>query len=386
MKQRVMIAMAMACEPALLIADEPTTALDVTIQAQILELMRNLQRRTGMALLLITHNLGIVNEIASRVLVMRRGVVVEQGPASSVLRQPAHEYTRRLLGSLPEHLPRPPAKPAGPTPEPWLSVRDLKVWHPIRRGLFKRVVGHVKAVDGVSFDLPRGRILALVGESGSGKTTMGKAILRLIRLTDGAVVAGGVDLATLSPSALRAHRRRMQMVFQDPAGSLDPRQRVSELVAEGIHSFGLARDAAEVETRVVRALQEVELDPEVRHRFPHEFSGGQRQRICIARALAVEPEFIVLDEATSALDVSVQAEVLTLLLRLQRERGLTMLFITHDLSVVRYLADRVLVMQHGKVVEEGETEDLFTAPRQEYTRRLLASAPRVPKVDSDQPA
>ena len=379
MKQRVMIAMAMACEPALLIADEPTTALDVTIQAQILELMRRLQQKTGMAILLITHNLGIVHDFAPRVVVMRRGKLVESGATATVLRAPAHEYTRRLLDSLPERMARPESAPVVLSPgAPVVEVTDLKVWYPVTRGLLRKTVDHVKAVDGVSFSSPSGGITALVGESGCGKTTAGKALLRLTEPTAGRVRFEGKDWLALPPAELRRARRRMQLVFQDPAGSMNPRMRVRDVVGEGLRAFNLVASDAELDERVCQALREVELDPETRLRFPHEFSGGQRQRVCLARALAVDPAFLVLDEATSALDVSVQADILRLLLRLRRERGLAMLFITHDLSVVRYLADQVLVMHRGRAVEEGPTAAVFDAPREAYTQRLLDSAPRVP--------
>jgi ABC-type microcin C transport system duplicated ATPase subunit YejF len=384
MKQRVMIAMAMACKPRLLIADEPTTALDVTIQAQILGLMRKQQQKTGMSILLITHNLGIVHEQASRMVVMQKGRVVEQGETKTLLRQPAHEYTRRLLDSLPERMARdgdgmdaPKTESSAGQPS-LLTVKDLKVWYPVKTGLFRRTTAQVKAVDGVSFNVQPAEIVALVGESGCGKTTIGKALVRLVRTSGGSVLIRNTDWLGLSRANLRSSRRLVQMVFQDPAASMDPRMTVREVVAEGLEGMKLIDNEAEMDRRVCKALEEVELDPATRHRFPHEFSGGQRQRICIARALVVEPDFLILDEATSALDVSVQAGVLRLLKRLRATHRLGMLFITHDLSVVRFLADRVLVMYAGQLVEEGPTEALFAQPRQEYTRRLLESAPRVP--------
>jgi microcin C transport system ATP-binding protein len=387
MKQRVMIAMAMACKPKLLIADEPTTALDVTIQAQILGLMRSLQEKTGMAILLITHNLGIVHEQASRMVVMQKGRVVEQGETKSLLRRPTHEYTRRLLDSLPERMARDGvengASPVQVSPDQpsLLTAKDLKVWYPVKTGLFRRTTAYVKAVDGVSFGVQPAEIVALVGESGCGKTTIGKALVRLVQTTQGSVMIRDKDWLELSRKKLRENRRLVQMVFQDPAGSMDPRMTVREVVAEGLEGMRLIENEAELDRRVCQALEEVELDPSTRHRFPHEFSGGQRQRICIARALVVEPDFLILDEATSALDVSVQAGVLRLLKRLRVSHRLGMLFITHDLSVVRFLADRVLVMYAGRLVEEGPTAMLFAQPRQEYTRRLLESAPKVPVED-----
>ena len=367
-RQRVMIAMALANEPDLLIADEPTTALDVTVQAQILALLKEIQGRLGMAMLFITHDLGIVRKIADRVAVMTAGKVVEHGPTEEVFTAPSHEYTRHLLAAEPKG-EAPSLKPDAPE---IVSTEDLKVWFPIRRGLLRRTVGHVKAVDGIDLTVRRGETLGIVGESGSGKTTLGFAILRLIA-SKGRIVFMGEPIDARSWGKMRPLRSKMQIVFQDPYGSLSPRMSVAEIIAEGL-KIHANLSAAERDERVVKALTEVGLDPATRGRYPHEFSGGQRQRIAIARALVLEPDFIMLDEPTSALDRSVQAQVVDLLRDVQRRRDLTFLFISHDLQVVRALANEVIVMRGGKVVERGEVHQIFDAPKTEYTRALMAAA------------
>lgn len=447
MKQRVMIAIALACEPELLIADEPTTALDVTIQAQVLELLRQLQKKRGMAILLITHDLGVVAEMANRVAVMYAGEIVETADREAFFAHPRHPYTQKLFASLPGkakrgqrldiikgavprldqafvgcrfvercerafapcagtvpdwleteegrgvrcHLYAPGiAEPAGVarnaavliTPEPLaqctqalLEVSDLKVHFPIRKGLFQRIVGQVKAVDGVSLGICAGRTLALVGESGCGKTTVGKGILQLVRPTAGRVRHAGIELTGLGSAALRSHRADLQVIFQDPFSSLDPRMRVGDILEEGMIALNLAKSAAERQTRMDELLAQVGLTAEAKFRYPHEFSGGQRQRIAIARALAVNPKLIVCDEPTSALDVSVQAQILNLLKSLQDELGLAYLFITHNLAVVEYFAHEVAVMYLGRIVERGEARELLRNPRHPYTQALLSAAP-----------
>jgi len=450
MKQRAMIALALACSPALLIADEPTTALDVTIQAQVLELLRKLQRETGMSLLLITHDLAIVSEMAQWVAVMYAGELVEVAPREQFFNQPAHPYSRKLFEALPgkqqRHAPlkvirgsvpaltreftacrfaercdfawelcrtRVPdwydrgdgqrakchlfgpavaAADGGRAPEAvapsivaedsaagavLLEVKDLKVHFPVHSGVFRRVIDHVKAVDGVSFSLAAGRTLGLVGESGSGKTTVGKAILRLLEPTSGSVVFDGEDWARLPFAALRARRSHAQIVFQDPYSSLDPRMRVAEIIEEGMSALGVGAGSDARGQYIDALLAEVGLAPEMKSRYPHEFSGGQRQRIAIARALAVEPRLVICDEPTSALDVSVQAQILNLLKSLQQRRGLAYLFITHNISVVEYLAHEVAVMYQGRIVEHGTVDRVLTSPRHPYTRKLLAAVPVV---------
>ncbi|TDH63463.1 ABC transporter ATP-binding protein [Dankookia rubra] len=368
-RQRVMIAAALANDPKLLIADEPTTALDVTIQAQILELLRDLKRRLGMAMLLITHDLQIIHRHADRVVVMKDGEAVEQGATEAVFADPRHPYTRMLLATEPRGRPAP--VPAGAA-QVLAGVR-MKVHFPIRRGLLRRTVGHVKAVDGVSLTIREGETVGLVGESGSGKTTLGLALLRL-EGSEGEIRFEGRDIQPLSRAALRPLRRRMQIVFQDPYGSLSPRLSAGEIIGEGleVHEPGLTRAARDAE--VAQALEEVGLDPAAAARYPHEFSGGQRQRIAIARALVLKPRLVVLDEPTSALDVSVQAQVVELLRALQARHRLAYLFISHDLRVVRALAHRIIVLKDGQVVEEGEAERLTAAPTQPYTRALMAAA------------
>ncbi len=368
-RQRVMIAMALANEPDLLIADEPTTALDVTVQAQILDLLKDLQRRHGMAILFITHDLGIVERFADRVAVMTKGRIVESGPVAEVFANPQNAYTRHLIEAEPKGEP-PAADPAAPVV---VETKGLKVWFPIRRGFLRRVVDHVKAVDGIDLAVRRGQTVGVVGESGSGKSTLGFALLRLIQ-SDGPIVFMGERVDHRSWKALRPLRKSMQVVFQDPFGSLSPRMSVEAIVGEGlrVHMPRLSPD--ERAARVIAALEEVGLDPQTRHRYPHEFSGGQRQRIAIARALVLEPHFIVLDEPTSALDKSVQAQVVDLLRSIQSRRQISYLFISHDLRVVRALANDIIVMRAGKVVEQGATAEVFSSPKSDYTRALIAAA------------
>ena len=371
-RQRVMIAMALANEPDLLIADEPTTALDVTVQAQILTLLKDLQRRLGMAMLFITHDLGIVRKLADTICVMKLGKIVEKGPVERVFTAPAHPYTRALLAAEPKPDPAPICADAPVV----LETNDLKVWFPIKRGVLRRITGHIKAVDGVSVAVRQGETLGIVGESGSGKTTLGLAILRLIS-SDGPIVFLGNKLSGLTFRQMRPFRHDMQIVFQDPYGSLSPRMSVSDIIEEGlwVHHPDLSR--GQREERVIRALIDVGLDPDTRFRYPHEFSGGQRQRIALARAIVLEPTFVVLDEPTSALDMLIQMQMVDLLRALQKRRNLTYLFISHDLRVVAALASRLVVMRYGKVVEEGPAAELFARPQSDYTRALLAAAFRL---------
>ena len=371
-RQRVMIAMALANEPDLLIADEPTTALDVTVQAQILALLAEIRARLGMSLLFITHDLGIVRRIADTVCVMNGGKIVEQGPVEQVFRHPQHTYTKALLAAEPKPDPAPP-QPDAPVV---MSADDLKVWFPIKRGLMRKTVGHIKAVDGVSVAVRKGETLGVVGESGSGKTTLGLALLRLIS-SQGRIVFLGNDIQGLRFKQMRPFRRDMQIVFQDPYGALSPRMSVADVIGEGlgVHQPDLSRE--ERQARVVKALGDVGLDPDTRFRYPHEFSGGQRQRISIARAVVLEPDFVVLDEPTSALDMLFQAQMVELLRELQRKRDLTYMFISHDLRVVASLASHLIVMRGGKVVEEGPAAELFKHPKSDYTRALFAAAFRL---------
>jgi microcin C transport system ATP-binding protein len=368
-RQRVMIAMALANEPELLIADEPTTALDVTVQAQILKLLKDLQTRLGMTMLFITHDLGIVRKIADRVCVMSKGKIVEQGPVERVFTAPEHPYTRALIAAEPKPDPA-PLQPSAPI---MVKTDDLKVWFPVKRGVLRRTVGHIKAVDGVSIEVRKGETLGIVGESGSGKTTLGLAILRLIS-SDGPIVFMGKELQGLRFQEMRPVRMDMQIVFQDPYGSLSPRMSVADIIEEGllVHHPNMTR--REREALVIQALKDVGLDPETRFRYPHEFSGGQRQRIAVARAVVLEPKFVVLDEPTSALDMLIQSQIVDLLRDLQKRRDLTYLFISHDLRVVAALASRVIVMRNGKVVEEGPAQQLFSNPKSDYTRALFAAA------------
>jgi len=368
-RQRVMIAMALANRPALLIADEPTTALDVTVQAQILKLLKVLQSRMGMAMLFITHDLGIVRKIADDVCVMQKGRIVEAGPVEDVFSNPQHAYTKMLLA----------AEPKGQAPKSdhnapsIMSADDVRVWFPIKRGFFRRTIGHIKAVDGVSINVREGQTLGVVGESGSGKTTLGLALLRLIR-SQGPIVFMGQQIEGLDSSAMRPLRRNMQIVFQDPFGSLSPRMSIAEIIAEGLEVQKPLLGYCERREIVAQALIDTGLDPAAMDRYPHEFSGGQRQRIAIARAVALEPKFIVLDEPTSALDMSVQAQIVDLLRDLQQKKKLAYMFISHDLKVVRALASDIIVMRQGRVVEQGVAADVFASPRNDYTRALFAAA------------
>ncbi|MBV9832799.1 MAG: ABC transporter ATP-binding protein [Alphaproteobacteria bacterium] len=368
-RQRVMIAMALANEPDLLIADEPTTALDVTIQAQILTLLKRLQKRYGMALLFITHDLGIVRKMADRVCVMNAGQIVEHGPVEQVFDSPSHTYTKHLLSAEPKGKPgeRDPSAPVV------MAASDVKVHFPIKRGVFRRTVGHIKAVDGVSLELRSGHTVGIVGESGSGKTTLGLALLRLEQ-SQGSIRFDGCDLRELPARELRPLRKEMQIVFQDPYGSLSPRMSVEQIVGEGLDVHGIARDAQERRELVDSVLSEVGLDPSMRDRYPHEFSGGQRQRIAIARAMVLKPKFVVLDEPTSALDMSVQAQIVDLLRYLQARHKLAYMFISHDLKVVRALADEVIVMRNGQVVERGPSRQIFEDPQTPYTKALMEAA------------
>ena len=368
-RQRVMIAMALANEPDLLIADEPTTALDVTVQAQILELLKDLQAEMGMALLLITHDLGIVRKMADRIYVMTDGEVVEEGPTQQIFSDPKHAYTQHLLAAEPKGTP-PVVKEGAATV---MRAEQLRVWFPIKKGLMRRTVDHVKAVDGIDIRVREGQTVGVVGESGSGKTTLGLALLRLIS-SEGEIQFENRQIQDLNSSQMRPLRTRMQVVFQDPFGSLSPRLSIGQIVEEGLLVQGTKLDYDERRILVGNALHEVGLDPNAQDRYPHEFSGGQRQRIAIARAMVLNPRFVMLDEPTSALDMSVQAQIVDLLRDLQKKHNLAYLFISHDLKVVRALADHVLVMKDGRVVEEGPAEQIFDAPRTAYTKALMAAA------------
>ncbi|RVI56886.1 ABC transporter ATP-binding protein [Sinorhizobium medicae] len=368
-RQRVMIAMALANRPELLIADEPTTALDVTVQAQILELLKSLKDEHGMSMLFITHDLGIVRKIADRVCVMTKGKIVETGPTAEIFANPQHDYTRHLLASEPRGEP-PPSDTSSPIV---VEASGMKVWFPIKAGFLRRVVDHVKAVDGIDLTLRAGQTLGVVGESGSGKTTLGLALTRLIS-SKGRIAFVGENIDAHSFREMRPLRNRMQVVFQDPYGSLSPRMSIADIIGEGLKIHEKALTDNERDGRVAAALEEVGLDPATRWRYPHEFSGGQRQRIAIARAMVLKPQFVMLDEPTSALDMSVQAQVVDLLRDLQRKHNLAYLFISHDLKVVRALANEVIVMRLGKVVEQGPAERIFDAPAEDYTRALMAAA------------
>ncbi len=368
-RQRVMIAMALANRPELLIADEPTTALDVTVQAQILELLRDLKGAHGMSMLFITHDLGIVRKFADRVCVMTKGKIVETGTVEDVFTRPQHDYTRHLLAAEPRGEP-----PASDANKPVvMEGSDIRVWFPIKAGFMRKIVDHVKAVDGIDLKLRAGQTLGVVGESGSGKTTLGLALARLIS-SKGRIAFVGKDIAGYSFREMRPLRNQLQVVFQDPYGSLSPRMSVGEIIAEGLKVHERSLSADERDKRVCWALEEVGLDPSTRWRFPHEFSGGQRQRIAIARAMVLKPRFVMLDEPTSALDMSVQAQVVDLLRDLQRKHDLAYLFISHDLKVVKALANELIVMRFGKVVEQGASADIFRAPKEDYTKALLAAA------------
>ncbi len=368
-QQRIMIAMALANNPDLLIADEPTTALDVTIQAQVLKLMKEIQQKLGMAMLLITHDLGIVRRMADTVSVMNDGRIVEQNATEAVFTDPQHDYTRHLLAAEPKGRPE-PADAAAPE---LVQGRDVKVWFPIKRGFLRRTVGHIKAVDGISLTLKRGHTLGIVGESGSGKSTLGRALLRLERST-GDILFEGANIQGWQFKQMRPLRREMQIVFQDPFGSLSPRLSVGQIIEEGLIVHGLGGDALARRQLVAEALHEVGLTPEMQDRYPHEFSGGQRQRISIARALVLKPKFMVLDEPTSALDMSVQAQIVELLRDLQKKHDLAYLFISHDLKVVRAVSHEIAVMRRGRVVEYGSAQQIIDEPKDPYTKALMAAA------------
>ncbi|MBO22671.1 MAG: microcin ABC transporter ATP-binding protein, partial [Rhodospirillaceae bacterium] len=368
-RQRVMIAMALANEPKLLIADEPTTALDVTIQAQILELLDELKAKFGMSILFITHDLGIVRKMADRVAVMQKGEIVELKETEILFENPSHSYTKQLLDAEPSGTALAPVADAPRV----IQADDLKVHFPIKSGLMRRVVDHVRAVDGITLEVCEGQTVGVVGESGSGKTTLGLALMRLIS-SDGPIEFDGNAIEGLRTKQLRPLRREMQIVFQDPYGSLSPRMSITQIIAEGLKVHGIGANAAARDEMIVEVMQEVGLDPDARHRYPHEFSGGQRQRVAIARALVLKPKFIVLDEPTSALDRSVQAQIIDLLRSLQEKYKIAYLFISHDLKVVRAISNHVIVMQNGKVVEQGPANEIFVRPRENYTKALMAAA------------
>jgi peptide/nickel transport system ATP-binding protein len=412
-KQRVMIAMAISCQPKVLIADEPTTALDVTVQAAILDLLRELQQETGMAMIFITHDLGVVSRIANHVLVMYKGKGVEYGSVKTIFDNPVHPYTKGLLacrpsrnmgmvrlpvisdfmkvnedgsiteaaGSIQEVIDRLKSVHVNPRREevraskPLLEVKNLQTWFPVKKGLFGKVREVVKAVDEVSFEVFKGETLGLVGESGCGKTTLGRSILRLIEPTGGSLMYNGEDIRKFDNRQLRGFRKHMQLVFQDPYSSLNPRMTIGEAIQEPMEVHGLYGDRNERKEQVFNLLKKVGLKEEHFHRYPHQFSGGQRQRVCIARALSLNPEFVICDESVSALDVSVQAQVLNLLNDLKEEQGLTYIFISHDLSVVRYMSDRMLVMNKGRIEEMGAAEEVYSNPKSDYTKRLIAAIP-----------
>ena len=394
MKQRVMIAIALACEPKLLIADEPTTALDVTIQARVLDLINELQQKFKMAILFITHDLGVVKQVADHVAVMKQGKIVEQSSNEIFFSNPQHDYSWELFAALPAIEKR--GKPLlatnktekivdqQVTEKDSLRVTDLKVHFPIKKGIFKRTVGYVKAVDGVSLEIPPGKTVALVGESGSGKTTVGKGILRLVQPTSGEVLYLGLPIHEIDKQQLLEQRTNLQIVFQDPYSSMNPRMLVGDIIEEGMKALNVLKNSETRKARVLELLQQVGLLKDAHLRYPHEFSGGQRQRICIARALAVNPKIIICDEPTSALDVSVQAQILDLLNELQARLGISYLFITHNMSVVAYFADSVAVMYQGKIVEEGEVVQVLTNPQHEYTKKLLAAVPELVPPEREQ--
>ena len=408
-KQRVMIAMALACNPEVLIADEPTTALDVTVQKEILKLLQELQKSDNLSMIFISHDLGVVSEVSDDILVMHDGRVVEYGEAQEVLNHPKDPYTKGLLACRPpmdfrlRRLPIVKEFLDGTwsdtadfkqqlivtqqereshlkeiySREPILKVEHLKTWFPLRKGVFNRVYDHVKAVDDVTFNVYPGETLGLVGESGCGKTTLGRSILRLVEPSDGKIIFDGKDVMSLKGNDLREYRKHAQIVFQDPYSSLNPRIRIGDAIAEPMLVHGLEPDARKRRDKVCELLTEVGLKPEHYQRYPHEFSGGQRQRICIARALAVRPKLIICDESVSALDVSVQAQVLNLLNRLKKDFGFTYIFISHDLSVVRFMSDRILVMYNGRPVELGDADEIFNNPKNEYTKKLINAIPSV---------
>ncbi len=385
-RQRVMIAMALACEPELLIADEPTTALDVTVQAEILSLMKDLQRRNNMSILFITHDFGVVAQMAHKLAVMQLGKIVEQGEVQTVLKNPQHNYTKQLLAALPENLKQQhradiqaeiKQSQAEQRDRDLIKIENLKVYFPIKKGVFRHTVDHVRAVDDVSLTIKQGEIMALVGESGCGKTTLGRALLRLEDTTEGAFYYNQHELTQLSQKQVKPYRQELQFIFQDPMSSLNPRLNIATTLIEPMKVHGIGNNKHERIVLAEQALEQVQLKPEFLWRYPHEFSGGQRQRIGIARSLVLNPKFIVCDEVTSALDVSVQAEILDILLKLRKDFGLTLLFITHNISVVEYISDKIAVMYKGKIVEKGDTDQVTSSPQHEYTKQLLAAVPRL---------
>ncbi len=374
-KQRVMIAMALACEPELLIADEPTTALDVTIQAQVLQLLKEIQQSRSLSILFITHDMAVVSQMANRIAVMKNGVLLEEANSKEFFSNPKHPYTKALLKDAMSNYHKTVKKQES---DELLKVDNLKVYFPIKKGFFQRTVGLVKAVDNISLCIKRGKTLALVGESGSGKSTIGKAILSLVDIDEGTVKFDGKTISGLKESKLKEYRKKIQVIFQDPFSALNPRMTIANIIREGMVSLNVgAKSTKEQDNYIVELLEKVELSAEHMHRYPHEFSGGQRQRIGIARALAVKPELIICDEPTSALDVSVRTQVLKLLKKLQDERGLSYLFITHDLSIISAVADEVAVMKDGKIVEQGLVDSVMLNPKHEYTKTLLKSAPKI---------
>jgi len=385
-RQRVMIAMALACEPELLIADEPTTALDVTVQAEILKLMKDLQQRNNMSILFITHDFGVVAQMAHKLAVMQLGKIVEQGDVQTVLSNPQHDYTRQLLAALPENLKQQHRArilseikqfQTEQSNHDLIKIENLKVYFPIKKGVFRHTVDHVKAVDDVSLSIKQGEILALVGESGCGKTTLGRALLRLEETTAGSFYYNQHELSQLSQKQIKPYRRELQFIFQDPMSSLNPRLNIATTLIEPMTVHKIGNNKSERIHLAEQALEQVQLNKDYLWRYPHEFSGGQRQRIGIARSLVLNPKFIVCDEVTSALDVSVQAEILDILLKLRKDYGLTLLFITHNISVVEYISDRIAVMYKGKIVEQGDTDQVTGSPQHDYTKQLLAAVPRL---------
>ena len=375
-RQRAVIAMAMACKPDLLIADEPTTALDVTVQAEILRLMKALQQETGMGILFITHDFGVVSQIGDRLAVMKEGKFVESGKVQDLIQRPQHGYTDRLLKSLPENLEKPDLKPTTDA-QTILELKNLEVYFPVKKGLFRHTVDYIRAVDDIDMTIKAGQILALVGESGCGKTTLGRAVLRLTNPTAGKVIFKGTEITQLNSREMQAYRCQMQVVFQDPQSSLNPRLTIATTLTEPMAAHGIGASYDERIQRAEALLEQVQMKAEHLWRYPHQFSGGQRQRIGIARALCLDPSFIVCDEVTSALDVSVQAEILQLLLSLRDSRQLALLFITHNIGVVEYLSDDMIVMHNGKFVEQGKTSDIINNPQVAYTQKLMAAVPRV---------